>query len=156
MQELATWNLTLEHQFSNSLMMRVSYAGNKGTYLSSVLGFQEQNPAVYIPGASTTKNTQSRRLNPSFGTVGLFGSNANSNYESARFVIEKRLTHGFIVQGNYTWSRMIDDFGPSGLTDPFNRRFDHGISNDDVPHVINVSVFGRYRMRHYTAFQANS
>jgi hypothetical protein len=140
MPELATWNLTLEHQFSNSLMMRASYAGNKGTYLSSgVLGFQEQNPAVYIPGASTTTNTQSRRLNPSFGTVGLFGSNDNSHYESARFVIEKRLTHGFTVQGNYTWSRMIDDFGPSGLTDPFNRRFDYGISNDDVPHVVNVS-----------------
>ena len=140
MPELATWNLTLEHQFSNSLMMRASYAGNKGTYLSSgVLGFQEQNPAVYIPGASTTKNTQSRRLNPSFGTVGLFGSNDNSHYESARFVVEKRLTHGFTVQGNYTWSRMIDDFGPSGLTDPFNRRFDYGISNDDVPHVVNVS-----------------
>ena len=54
MPELATWNLNLEHQFGHSWVGRASYAGNKGTYLASgVLGFNEQNPAVYIPGAST-------------------------------------------------------------------------------------------------------
>jgi hypothetical protein len=54
--------------------------------------------------------------------------------------LEKRMSHGFSVQGNYTWSKMLDDFGPSGTTDPFNRRFDYGISNDDVPHVFNFSA----------------
>jgi hypothetical protein len=34
---------------------------------------------------------------------------------------------------------MIDDFGNGGTTNPFNRRFDYGTSNDDVPHVINFS-----------------
>jgi hypothetical protein len=140
MPELSTWNLTLEHQFSNSLMARVAYAGNKGTYLSSgTLGFREENPAVYIPGASTTANTQSRRLNPEFGSVGLFSSDNDSNYQSLRVVIEKRMSHGFSVQGNYTWSKMIDDFGPSGTTDPFNRAFDYGVSSDDVPHIFNFS-----------------
>jgi hypothetical protein len=140
MPELSTWNLTLEHQLSNSLMVRVAYAGNKGTYLSSgTLGFREDNPAAYIPGASTTSNTQSRRLNPNFGSVGLFSSDNDSNYQSLRVVVEKRFDHGFSVQGNYTWSKMLDDFGPSGTTDPFNRGFDYGISNDDVPHIFNLS-----------------
>lgn len=140
MPELATWNLTLEHEFSNSLMVRASYTGNKGTYLASgVLGFQEQNPAVYIPGASTVANTQSRRLNPNFGNVGLFGSDNNSHYESVRFSVEKRLTHGLTIQGNYSRSQMIDDFGPSGRTNPFNRHFDYGTSNDDVPNALNAS-----------------
>jgi hypothetical protein len=141
MPQLATWNLTLEHQFSNSLLARLSYSANKGTYLANgALGFREGNPAVYIPGASTTSNTQSRRLNPSFGSVGLFTSDDNSHYQSLRVAIEKRMNHGFSVQGNYTWSKMIDDFGSSGTTNPFNRRFDYGTSNDDVPHVFNFSA----------------
>jgi hypothetical protein len=140
MPQLITWNLTLEHQFSSSLLGRIAYAGNKGTYLASgALGFRELNPGVYIPGASSTSNTQSRRLNPNFGSIGLFPSDDNSHYHSMRVSIEKRLTHGFSVQGNYTWSKMIDDFGSGGTTNPFNRRFDYGTSNDDVPHVINFS-----------------
>jgi hypothetical protein len=141
MPQLTTWNLTLEHQFANSLMARLSYAGNKGTYLASgALGFREDNPAVYIPGASTTRNTQSRRLDPNFGSIGLFSSDNNSHYHSLRVSLEKRMSHGFSVQGNYTWSKMIDDFGSSGTTNPFNRRFDYGISNDDMPHVFNFSA----------------
>jgi len=78
-------------------------------------------------------------LNPNFGSIGLFSSDNNSHYHSLRVALEKRLSHGFSVQGNYTWSKMIDDLGPGGTTNPFNRRFDYGTSNDDVPHVINFS-----------------
>jgi len=140
MPQLTTWNLTLERQFGNSLLGRLAYAGNKGTYLASgALGFRELNPALYVPGTSTTGNTQSRRLNPNFGSIGLFSSDNNSHYHSLRVSLEKRLGHGFSVQGNYTWSKMIDDLGPGGTTNPFNRRFDYGTSNDDVPHVVNFS-----------------
>jgi Carboxypeptidase regulatory-like domain/TonB dependent receptor len=144
MPELATWNLNLEHQFGHSWVGRVSYAGNKGTYLASgVLGFNEQNPAVYIPGASTVANTQQRRLNPLFGSVGLFSSDNNSHYESLRLNIEKRFSRGLSLLANYTRSRMLDDLSPNGAngrTDPFNRAFDYGVSNDDVPNVFNFSA----------------
>jgi hypothetical protein len=141
MPKLFAWNLSLEHQFGSSLLGRIAYSGNKGTYLANgALGFREDNPAVYIPGASTTANTQSRRLNPNFGSIGLFSSDDNSHYNSLRIVVEKRFDHDFSVQGNYTWSKMIDDFGNSSTTDPFFRRFDYGISNDDVPHVFNFSA----------------
>jgi hypothetical protein len=140
---MATWNLNLEHQFGPSWMARVSYAGNKGTYLASgVLGFNEQNPAIYIPGQSTQANTQARRLNPNFGSVGLFSSDNNSHYESLRLNLEKRFSRGFSITANYTRSRMIDDMSPAGAngrTDPFNRRFDYGVSSDDVPNVFNLS-----------------
>lgn len=142
MPELATWNLNIEHQFGQSWVARASYAGNKGTYLASgVLGFNEQNPAVYMPGA-TEENTQQRRLNPVFGSVGLFSSDNNSHYQSFRVNIEKRLSHGVSILANYTRSRMIDDLsanGGGGRTDPFFRGFDYGLSNDDVPNVFNFS-----------------
>lgn len=143
MPEMATWNLNVEHQFGQSWVARVSYAGNKGTYLASgVLGFNEQNPAIYIPGSSTEANTQQRRLNPNFGSVGLFSSDNNSHYNSLRLNLEKRFSRGFTILANYTWSRMLDDLSPNGAngrTDPFNRHFDYGVSSDDVPHVFNFS-----------------
>jgi Carboxypeptidase regulatory-like domain len=144
MPELATWNINLEHQFGHSWVGRVSYGGNKGTYLASgVLGFNEQNAAVYIPGASSVENVQQRRLNPLFGSVGLFSSDNNSHYESLRLNIEKRFSRGISVLANYTRSRLIDDLSPNGAngrTDPFNRAFDYGVSNDDFPNVFNFSA----------------
>jgi hypothetical protein len=143
MPEVATWNLNLEHQFGQSWVGRIAYAGNKGTYLASgVLGFNEQNPANYQPGNSTEANTQQRRINPLFGSVGLFSSDNNSHYESLRLNLEKRFSKGFTILANYTHSKVLDDLsasGANGRTDPFNRRFDYGISNDDVPNVINFS-----------------
>ncbi|HLJ17276.1 MAG TPA: TonB-dependent receptor [Bryobacteraceae bacterium] len=139
--ELATWNLNLEHSFGQ-WVARISYAGNKGTYLASgVAGFTEQNPAVYLAGQSTESNTQARRLNPNFGSVGLFSSSNDSHYNSLRLNLEKRFSHGFSILTNYTWSKMIDDFagGGNSQTNPFFRRFDYGLSNDDVPWVFNFS-----------------
>ena len=140
MPELATWNLNIERQLGASWVARIGYAGNKGTYLASgALGFREANPAVYIPGASTKANTQQRRLYPQFSNVGEFTSDNNSHYHSLRLNLEKRFSRGFTLVANYTWSKMMDDFGSSGTTNPFNRGFDYGISNDDVPHVFHLS-----------------
>ncbi|MGH9667101.1 MAG: TonB-dependent receptor domain-containing protein, partial [Bryobacteraceae bacterium] len=142
MPELATWNLNIERQFHNSWVGRISYAGNKGTYLASgVASFTEQNPAVYLPGQSSASNTQQRRLDPNFGSVGLFQSANNSHYESLRLNLERRFSRGFTILANYTYSKLLDDFAPGGnsQTNPFLRRFDYGISNDDVPWVFNFS-----------------
>ena len=144
MPQLATWNLTLEHQFAGDWVGRISYSGNKGTYLASgALGFRESNPAVYYPGASTSANIQQRRLYPQFGSVGLFSSDNNSHYNAMKLNVEKRFSHGLSVLANYTWSHMIDDYGPGGTTNPFNRRFDYGTSNDDIPHLLHYSAVWR-------------
>jgi hypothetical protein len=143
MAQLATWNLNLEHQFGKSWVGRISYAGNKGTHLTSQLNYTEQNPAIYQPGNSSEANTQQRRINPNFSNVGLAASNSNAHYNSLRLNIEKRFSMGFTLVANYTHSRMLDDVGPNGggygATNPLNRRFDYGVSNDDVPNVFNLS-----------------
>jgi hypothetical protein len=107
------------------------------------LNYTEQNPAIYQPGNSSEANTQQRRINPNFSNVGLAASNSNAHYNSLRLNIEKRFSMGFTLVANYTHSRMLDDVGPNGgsygATDPLNRRFDYGVSNDDVPNVFNFS-----------------
>jgi len=82
-------------------------------------------------------------LYPQFGSVGLFSSDNNSHYNAMKLNVEKRFSHGLSVLANYTWSRMIDDYGSGGTTNPFNRRFDYGTSNDDIPHLLHYSAVWR-------------
>ena len=141
--QLATWNLTVERELGNNWLLRAAYLGNKGTHLSTAVdgGANEANPAIYIPGQSTEDNTQARRINPNFGSVGFYGSLYNSHYHALQLNLEKRFSRGLSVLGNYSWSKMIDNFGPYGgfNTDPFNPNFDYGLSNDDVTHVFHFS-----------------
>ena len=149
MAQVATWNMTVERQFGNNWVLRAAYVGNKGTHLSTAVdgGANEANPAIYIPGmcngapCSTPDNTQQRRIDPNFGSVGLYGSLYNSNYNALQLNIEKRFSYGLSLLANYSWSKMIDNFGVYGgfNTNPFNPNFDRSVSNDDIPHVIHLS-----------------
>jgi hypothetical protein len=58
------------------------------------LNYTEQNPAIYVPGNSTEANTQQRRLNPNFSSVGLAASASNSVYNSLRLNVQKRFSKG--------------------------------------------------------------
>lgn len=152
--QILTWNLTLERQLAGSWLVRASYAGNKGTRLFGTndqeTGLQALNPAIFIPGngpngqpLSTEANTQQRRLYPSFGFVNAITSSINSNYHSLQLTSEKRLSHGLSLLANYTWSKGLNNFAPIGAynsnTNPFNRHFDYGPSDDDLTNVFKLS-----------------
>ena len=134
---LTTWNLAIERQIGNNWVTRISYVGNKGTFLSNdQKSIRESNPAVYIPGASTEDNTQSRRIYADFSTVGLVTSDSNSHYQALQLNLEKRFARGLTLLSNYTWSKTMDDYG---WTNPFNRHYDYGLSDDDVKHNLKLS-----------------
>lgn len=134
--QLATWNLILERQIGASWVARAGYYANKGTWLSFNGPFREVNPAVYVPGASTVANTQARRPYGLYSNVGEVQSGNNSHYNSLQVGLEKRFAKGLSVITNYTWQKTIDDFG---WTNSYDRRFDYGVSTDDVTHVFKFS-----------------
>jgi hypothetical protein len=135
---LTTWSLNVERQLAQSWVVRVGYVGNKGTHLQvPFLGSnQDINAAVYVPGDSTVGNTQARRPLQQFTSINAVQSAYNSNYHAFQTSVEKRFGHGLTLLANYTWSKKIDDIGMlyGRMTDPFNRAFDRGLANDDVPH----------------------
>ncbi|HEY1493350.1 MAG TPA: TonB-dependent receptor [Candidatus Solibacter sp.] len=47
--------------------------------------------------------------NPQFATVNLVGNNANSTYHSLQAEFEKRFGHGWVYQGNYTFSKALGE-----------------------------------------------
>ncbi len=116
--------------------MRASYVGNKASHLNGdYKADREFNPAIYGLGA-THANTLQRRLYPDFSTIGQVTSVNNSHHEALQLNVERRFSHGLSLLANYTWSKTIDDIN---WTDPFDRKFDYGKSNDDISHNFKLS-----------------
>src|SRR2546426_1009166 len=135
---LISWNLTLERQLGKDWLFRAAYLGNKGTHLvyGDFMIPRNVNPAIYIPGQSSSGNIQERRIYKDFGRIDQDESTHNSNYNALQLTVEKRFARGLSVLSNYTWSKHLNDFG---WTNPFNRRFDYGLSNDDIAHYFKFS-----------------
>jgi len=75
--------------------------------------------------------------------VGLITSSINSNYNAFQLTLEKRFSRGLSLLSSYTWSRELNDFAPVGAfccnTNPFNRAFDYGPS-DDLTHAFKLAL----------------
>ncbi|MGH2449134.1 MAG: hypothetical protein ACRDFS_11110, partial [Chloroflexota bacterium] len=147
MPVITTWNLTLERQLGQTLLVRAAYFGNHGEHL---YGTSDQEPmadinaAVYVPGASTEANTQQRRPYPNFGPIGMINSGYDSNYNALQLTVQKRMSHGLSFLADYTWSRNFNDFSESVnqgyyQTNPYDRAFNYGPASSDVPQAFKLS-----------------
>ncbi|MGH9534392.1 MAG: carboxypeptidase regulatory-like domain-containing protein [Terriglobales bacterium] len=144
---ITTWNLTLERQLGNTLLVRAAYFGNHGEHL---FGTSDQEPmadinaAVYVPGNSTEANTQQRRPYPNFGPMGFINSDYDSNYNALQLTLQKRMSHGLSFLADYTWSRNFNDFSESVQqgyyqTNPYSNAFNYGPASSDLPQVFKLS-----------------
>jgi hypothetical protein len=98
-------NLTIEHQIAPNWLVRGAYVGTHSNYL---LVNEQANPSVYIPGS--TLSTTARRIYQGYGAItngGVPGGNAW--YNSLQLSLQKRLSHGFTILANYTWSKSLDN-----------------------------------------------
>jgi hypothetical protein len=157
------WNFGIQRQIGNDWLVSVSYIGNEVTHL---YGMRELNPAIFVPGncaagqygltapgpCSTTANTNERRLltqlNPTEGTrygfVDVWDDGGTRNYHGLLLDTQKRVSHGFTLTANYTWSHCISNLvnsfpqtgaGGSGLYFAPTRKGDRGsctVSGSDV------------------------
>ena len=134
---LASWNLSLERQIGTDWVARVRLHRQQGHLLLRGRGEQPRDQ----PG-----DLRARRLDggkhagpaavPDFSRIGLYESTNNSKYNSLQLNAEKRFGKGLAVLASYTFSKKMDDYG---WTTPNDRRFDYGLSREDVPHNLKFS-----------------
>ncbi|MDR3578204.1 MAG: carboxypeptidase regulatory-like domain-containing protein [Anaerolineaceae bacterium] len=152
------WDLSLQRQVGNAWIFTASYIGNKATHLRSGV---EENPAVYIPGNSTTKNTQARRtfsqINPTAGayysTMTFMDDGVNTNYNAARLSAQHRFDHGYTLLVVYTYSHCLQDTETMGnklqgnqRANPYSRNFDYGPCDYDLRHnLVGSFVYQGYK-----------
>jgi hypothetical protein len=130
------WNLTVEHQLSTDILLRVGYVASKGTHLSYNTDVNAPLPSP----TATADNEQARRPYQQYQQLTQDSSDANSSYNSLQVEVDKRFSHGVTLSANYTWSRSIDevsyqtDLCGINVIDPYNVRAFRGVSDFNVPH----------------------
>jgi hypothetical protein len=130
------WNLNVQHELPAHIVLTVGYVGSKGTKLYAG---ENLNPAIYVPGASSTTNVDSRRIYQGFTTIISGMSIANSTYHALQATWNRRFGAGFSVLGSFTWSKALDlasNDGGGGLgnqaSNPFRYSTDKGPADFDV------------------------
>jgi len=143
-------DLTIERELPWKTAVSVSYLGSFGRDLPD---FVDTNidPASAValtytvngggPLAGTTYSTvkYTKRRNSAFGAMTDIFSGVSSNYNALAVRVNKRFSHNFQINYNYTWSHSLD-FGQNSSTfsdtndllDPFNIRNEYGNSNFDI------------------------
>lgn len=134
---MQTYNLTLQQQVTDNLMVEIAYVGNVGRNLTYN---REQNMAIYGEGA-TGRNTDARRIYQGYGSIGELNSGASSSYNSLQFQLQRRFSRGLTFQTAYTYGRAIDEVLTSsafatvtqnGLQDPNDRSAERGRGDFDI------------------------
>jgi hypothetical protein len=146
------WNLSVQRQIGSDWLVSASYLGNATRHLWTTrpinapvflgLGPCTLNGVQY-PTCSTTGNiNQRRRLyleNPVtgqyFAQVHKIDTGGTASYNGLLLSVQRRVSRGITVSGNYTWSHCITDIWQeaaqspnldAGWGDPNNRRYDRG------------------------------
>ena len=141
------WNLHVQHQLTESLMVELGYVGTKGGDMSS---FINTNTAPPGPGA-----VDPRRPYPQYGAVSIMTNEATSNYHGLQFKAEKRFSDGLSFRTNYAWGKTIDTMG-AGFSasrspqNPLDPEADRSISDLHRSHIFTADYiwelpFGRGR-----------
>jgi hypothetical protein len=123
-----SWNTSVEHQFTNNLLLTVAYVGDETEHLNNGM---ENNPGV-----------NNVRPNPNFNSMLIDSSNGTSSYNSFQISINKRMTHGLQFMSGFTFSKTLDSGTEiptflGGVGDPYNIHWNRGPSDVNFPVIWN-------------------
>lgn len=117
------WNLNVQQQLAPSLTAMIAYVGSRGVHQpfrvdDANLTLPTKTSAGYVwPFASDGSPLDP--INPNFGSIRGMFYNGGSSYNALELQLAKRMSHGFQVQGAYTWSKSIDTSSASVAGDTF-------------------------------------
>jgi hypothetical protein len=142
------WNLNVQQQITPTVAAMVAYVGSRGVHQP----FKVDEADLVIPSLTQYGYLWSPSgtvINPNYGSVrGLFYE-GHSYYNALEAQLSKRLSHGFQVQGVFTWAKSMDTssasvagdtFGNSiSSLDWFDMRLSRGLSDFNVDKTLVVN-----------------
>ena len=103
------WNLQVQQAIDSRSRLTVAYVGNHGVFEPYPNNTLNATSSSGISGyAATTPDSR-------FGTVTQWTSGAISNHNALLVSYNRRLTAGFVVNANYTWSHTLDEISNGSL-----------------------------------------
>ncbi len=123
------WNLNVQQQLTPSLATMVAYVGSRGVHQP----FRVDEADLVIPTKTSagyvwpyvTDPTDPNfggpldPINPNFGSVRGMFYDGHSYYNAFEAQLAKRMSHGFQMQGTFTWSKSMDTSSASVAGDTF-------------------------------------
>ena len=133
------------------LIPNVGYVWNKAWSSNNNSGLTAFcTAAANAAGTCAAGNVvNSRRYNPTTG--GMFNTMyiSKSYYDALQIKVDKRMSHGFQIQGSYTWSKSIDQSSGSTAGDTFqldpvsepwyDLSLNKGLSDFDIRHNLTIN-----------------
>jgi hypothetical protein len=116
------WSLTLQRDLGAGWAAMAGYTGSRALHLwqqsepnvNRWLGFPNNVPTAQKVFPLRTSPQYGGRINPTFSEIRYQAPNANSYHNDLALGLQKRLSHGFLMQAAYTFSKTVDD--GSGVT----------------------------------------
>jgi hypothetical protein len=113
------WNLNVQRQLTPSTALTVGYVGNHGVHM--VNRWDDAN--IVLPSATSAgylwPASNGQILNPTVGTIRFINWGGTSLFDALQAQVTKRMSHGFQVQGSYSWGKILDTGSASLIGDPF-------------------------------------
>jgi len=144
----ATYLMNIDRQLPNSTDINIAPA--TGTRMFQLQG--GTGVAGVRDGDTFVVPDYTERVNASYGPVTDVVSNANASYNAVVLEARRRSRGGLEFRTSWTWSKAIDD-GQSGAVprmngqfDPFDVRYDRGLSELNHPQKVVVSAVWEPRL----------
>jgi hypothetical protein len=115
---VSQWNLNVQYQLTPSLAAMVAYVGSRGVH--QPFRVDEANLALPIKtSAGYLWPADDANINPNFGSVRGMFYQGRSYFNAMELQLAKRMSHGFQVQGTFTWGKSIDTSSATVAGDAF-------------------------------------
>jgi Carboxypeptidase regulatory-like domain/TonB dependent receptor/TonB-dependent Receptor Plug Domain len=142
---VAQWNLNIQYQLTPSVAAMVAYVGSRGVHQpfrvdESDLVIPTKTSAgylwprvdvlgnTYVPGICNQTDPNGidpaqcvspNPINPNFGSIRGMFYQGRSYFNALELQLAKRMSHGFQVQGTYTWGKSMDTSSATLAGDAF-------------------------------------
>jgi hypothetical protein len=144
------WSLGIERELGSRGSLRVDYVGTRAVhepYQVQLNGYQNVCDGCFAPFA------YNKSLDPRFGNVNEFRTDAGSNYTGLQTSVTKQFAT-LTLHGNYTYSHCLDEISNGGLLSfsslgiisplPGDLRREYGNCDYDIRH--NISAYAVYEV----------
>jgi len=140
------WNLNVQQQLTPSLASMVAYVGSRGIHQpfrvdEANLVIPTLTPAGYV-WPFDSSGSPLDPINTNFGSIRGMFYEGHSYYNALETQLAKRMSHGFQMQGTFTWGKSMDTSSATVAGDSFGNsisslhwfdlRLSRGLSDFDV------------------------
>ena len=142
------WNLNVQQQLTPNVAAMVAYVGSRGVHQP----FRVDDANLALPTKTTAGYlwpVDASIINPNFASIRAMFYNGHSQYDALEAQLAKRMSHGFQVQGTFTWSKSIDTSSATVAGDAFGNsisslhwfdlRLSRGLSDFNVGRTVVVN-----------------